>query len=228
MFTWAQRRKLTVSLIFTILVVGVFAYIFYFYVERKTGRDDILFDGKNLSILWSRFFQLRDGFVDVASLVDNPNNLSAQKIIYSFKIYDKNNILIAIKKGETFASPLERFVIFEPNIGINERIPARVVFDIKEVIFSETQGGSNPKVDILGTDEFFEDVFPRISVKIKNREKKSLENVRATIVVFGKDKNASAVSETVIPFLAIDEERIINFTWLKAFGDVFATKLYFR
>lgn len=225
MFTWAQRRKSVVfSLFFLVFIIGAFFFAFKFYNPPPPTP----LETRDLDVLWSRFFQFRDGFADIASFVNNPNNFEVQKIVYSFKIYDKNNILIAIKEGETFADPLERFVIFEPNVPTNERVPARIIFDIKEVVFSEKREDSNPKVDVLGTEEFFEDIFSRISVKIKNREGKSLENLRATIVVFGADKNALAVSQTVISFLAIDEERFINFTWPKAFGGAFSTELFFR
>lgn len=225
MLSWAQRRKFSVFLMLFIIAVLVFIFFaFKFYNQQSP----LPIEARDINVLWSRLFQFREGFADVAVLLNNPNNISVQKIVYSFKIYDKNNILIAIKEGETFANPLERFVIFEPNIGISERSPQRVVFDLKEVVFSEKKEGSNPKVDILGTEEFFEEVFPRISVKIKNRENKSLENINATIVVFGKDQNVIAVSKTFMPFLAIGEEHLINFTWPKAFGEVFSTELFFR
>ncbi|HEY4521801.1 MAG TPA: hypothetical protein VJH05_01525 [Candidatus Paceibacterota bacterium] len=224
MLSWVQRRKFVVLAILFVFVLGVAIFL----VLPQRVPNEFRLPIEKPSTLWTRLFELRDGFLDVAALVNNPNNLNAQKIFYSFKIYDKNNILIAIKEGETFAGPLEQFVIFEPNIFIGERTPGKVVLDLKDTIFSDDQIVAIPKIDILGTEKFIEDTFSRVSVKIKNRENKSLENIQSTIVVFGEDQNAIAVSSANIPFLGIDEERSINFTWPKALNGIFSTEVFFK
>jgi len=224
MLSWVQRRKFVVLAILFVFVLGVAIFL----VLPQRVPNEFRLPIEKPSTLWTRLFELRDGFLDVAALVNNPNNLNAQKIFYSFKIYDKNNILIAIKEGETFAGPLEQFVIFEPNIFIGERTPGKVVLDLKDTIFSDDQIVAIPKIDILGTEKFIEDTFSRVSVKIKNRENKSLENIQSTIVVFGEDQNAIAVSSANIPFLGIDEERSINFTWPKALSGIFSTEVFFK
>ena len=224
MLSWVQRRKFVVLAILFVFVLGVAIFL----VLPQRVPNEFRLPIEKPSTLWTRLFELRDGFLDVAALVNNPNNLNAQKIFYSFKIYDKNNILIAIKEGETFAGPLEQFVIFEPNIFIGERTPGKDVLDLKDTIFSDDQIVAIPKIDILGTEKFIEDTFSRVSVKIKNRENKSLENIQSTIVVFGEDQNAIAVSSANIPFLGIDEERSINFTWPKALSGIFSTEVFFK
>ena len=224
MLSWVQRRKFVVLAILFVFVLGVAIFL----VLPQRVPNEFRLPIEKPSTLWTRLFELRDGFLDVAALVNNPNNLNAQKIFYSFKIYDKNNILIAIKEGETLAGPLEQFVIFEPNIFIGERTPGKVVLDLKDTIFSDDQIVAIPKIDILGTEKFIEDTFSRVSVKIKNRENKSLENIQSTIVVFGEDQNAIAVSSANIPFLGIDEERSINFTWPKALNGIFSTEVFFK
>ena len=137
-------------------------------------------------------------------------------------------MLIAIKEGETFAGPLERFVIFEPNIFMGERAPGRITLDIRDIVFLDDKSGSVPKIDVLGTEKFIEDTFSGVLVKIKNRENKSLENIQSTIVVLGQDQNAIAVSSANIPFLGIDEERSVNFTWPKALNGIFSTEVFFK
>lgn len=225
MLSWAQRRKFVVLAILAGLVLGTGIFLFTYLREPSNNLPP---KSQKLTVLWTRFFEVRDGFLDVAALLRNPNNFRAQKIVYSFKIYDKNNILIAIQEGETFASPLERFVIFEPNISVSERVPGKVLLDIKDTVFLEDQSDLSPKIDVLGTERFLSDIFPRILVQIKNREEKSLENVQSTIVIFGEDQNAVAVSRTLIPFLGIGEERSINFTWPKVFNGVSAVEVFFR
>lgn len=225
MFTWAQRRKLLVFLIFFILAASVTTFFILKIFEPAPPPP---LEGFPLSVLWARFFELRDGFVDVAALVKNQNNFAAEKIIYSFKIYDRNNILVAIKEGETFARALEEFVIFEPNINVKERSAGKVILDIKNVIFDENLILTEPRIDVLGTEKFLEDFFPRVVVQIKNREGKFLDNVEATIILFDKIGNALAVSRTKIPFLGIEEERGITFTWPKPISGVSSVNIFFR
>lgn len=225
MFSWAQKRKIAVFSVFFVLVIFV-AVIFILRFVRPSPVTPP--ETRDLSVLWTRFFEVRDGFVDVASLLRNPNNFKAQKIMYSFKIYDKNNILIAIKEGETFAGPLERFVIFEPNISVGERVSGKALLDIMGVIFSEDQMDLRPKIDVLGTERFLEDIFSRVVVNIKNREEKSLNNVQSTIVLFDEKQNAIAVSSTEIPFLGIDGEYSLTFTWPRALNGVSSIEVFFR
>lgn len=225
MLNWAQRRKFIVFAVFLSLALGA---AIFFILSVWEQAPSIPPEAQKLSVLWTRFFEMRDGFVDAAALIENPNNVVAEKITYSFKIYDKNNILIAIKEGETFANPLEKFVIFEPNIGVSERIPGRIVIDIKDIIFKQDFTDSRPKIDILGTKRFLEDVFPRILLSIKNREETSLENIQSIIVLFDENRNAVAVSRTQIPFLVIGEERLLTFTWPRALNGVSSIEIFFR
>ena len=224
MLSWAQKRKFVVwAVLFGLTIIAG-----TFFILRSGGVSIVPTEPKKLTILWTRFFELREGFLDIAALARNPNNFNVQKIFYSFKIYDKNNILIAIKEGETFAGPLERFVIFEPNIFMGERAPGRITLDIRDIVFLDDKSGSVPKIDVLGTEKFIEDTFSGVLVKIKNRENKSLENIQSTIVVLGQDQNAIAVSSANIPFLGIDEERSVNFTWPKALNGIFSTEVFFK
>lgn len=225
MLSWPQRRKIAAFSIFFILVLSVAIFFILKVAGPASGMPP---KAKDLSVLWTRFFEIRDGFADVAALIQNPNNFGAEKLTYSFKIYDKNNILIAIKEGQTFASALERFVVFEPNIPISERIPRRAVVDIKDIIFQVDQIDLRPKIDVLGTEKFLEDAFPRIIVNIKSREEKSLKNIKSTIVVFGENQNVLGVSSTQIPFLEIGEERTLTFTWPRVLSGASSVEVFFR
>ena len=225
MFSWAQRRKLVV---FSIFFIFIFVIGTFFVFKLLKPAEPAFPEGKDLSLLWVRFFEIRDGFIDAAAFVENPNNFEVEKLKYSFKIYDKNNILIAIKEGEVSAAPFEKFVIFEPNIAISERVPGRVLVDLKDVVFGRNSVNLLPKIDVLGTEKFLEDVFPRIIVNIKNRDNRSFRNVQSIIVIFDENQNAIAVSRTEIPFLGIGDERSLVFTWLKSLDGVSYTEVFFK
>ena len=69
----------------------------------------------DLTILWSRVFSVREGSYDAAALVENQNQfLASKKLVYAFKLYDKDNILVAIRENFTFVNAGEKLIIFEP------------------------------------------------------------------------------------------------------------------
>ena len=207
-----------------ILVLGgLFVYLF----GGPKEKEEIL-KGGDFSILWARFFKLRDGFVDLAALVENPNDFSAGKFRYSFKIYDENNILISIKEGESYAGPKEKFVLFEPNVPVFQRIPARVIVDIENTLWQKDLKKETPIVDVLGAEKFLEDIFPRLVLTVKNRGQKTYGNVEASVVLWRSEDEVAGVSRTIISSLGIEEEKMVTYTWPEAISGVLRVEAFFR
>jgi len=79
---------------------------------------------RDLSVLWVRFFKSREGFYDVAALVENSNlHGGIPSIGYKFSLYDSNNVSIVDREGVTFINPGERQIISESNLSAGARIP---------------------------------------------------------------------------------------------------------
>lgn len=211
-------------MVFTVLVLGGLFLYFFGGNEKKPE----VFKGGDFSILWARFFKVRDGFVDLAALVENPNDFSAGKLKYSFKIYDENNVLITIKEGESYAGSKEKFVLFEPNVAVFQRNPQRVILDIDGVSWQKDFLREIPIIDVLSSDKFLEDIFPRLVLAVKNSGQKSYQNVETTVVLWRGDDEVAGVSRTIISSLGIDEERSITFTWPEAISGVSKVEAFFR
>lgn len=227
MFTWAQKRQLAVFIAVLAVAVLVLGGLFFYFFGGGGAEEEIL-AGQNFSILWSRFFKSREGFVDLAALIENPNDFPAGKFKYSFKIYDPNNVLIAIKEGESYAGPKEKLVIFEPNAAVFERIPQRVILDIENIAWEKEFEKGLPIIDLLGVERFLEDIFPRVVVYIKNRGGVTYQNIESTVVLWKNDDEAIGVSRTVISSLGIDEEKKITFTWPESLSGVSKIEVFFR
>lgn len=167
---------------------------------------------EDVRVVWTRFFEIENGFYDVAALVDNPNTLAgAKKIIYRFRIHDRNNILIAIREGRTFINPGERFIVFESRVRTLERIPATVSLEVDSVVW-EREDGPKPNISSFGY-VLIREPFGRLEAILRNNDIFEVNNLEIVVLLLDKSENAIAISRTIVESLARDSEKRIGFTW---------------
>ena len=169
---------------------------------------------KDLVILWNRFFFIREGVVDVAALLENGNQfLQTKDFQYAVKVYDENNILIAVKEGRTFIHPGEKFLVFEPNIATINRVPRLAVLELRGVKWES--GEYVPlKIDISKKEILLKDsIAPRVEFALKNQANKKYSNIEAAVVVLGEGDIVLGASKTILDRLDIAEERAVIMTW---------------
>ena len=228
---------------FLLLLVG--GGIYYFYPEptcfdKSQNQDEESVDCggscqpckeqvRDFTVLWTRFFKIREeGGYDIAALVENQNQFyAATKLSYAIKLYDKDNILVSVKEGRTFANAGERFVIFEPNFAVRNRLPARAIVEIREVSWISKEAKPLP-IDILKKDVLLSEIPPRVEARIKNQAAEIFRNIEATAVLYGAAGEAIGASRTILDNLDIHEEARLNFTWPQEIPGVSAVEIYLR
>lgn len=248
--TWGLRRQLAVFAIFAAAVLLiVFGAIYYFRPEpscfdNRQNQDEEGVDCggemarcttcseqiRDLTTLWTRFFLVREGVVDAAALLENSNQfLGAKKFVYAVKLYDENNVLIAIRENSTFILPGEKFLIFEPNIIIQDRAPKNAVLEMRAVNWEPSEPAP-PQIDILEKDIFLADIIvPRLEVAIKNQSRSEIyKNIETSAVLLNKDGDVLGVSRTVVDRLNILEEKTLTFTWPWSIEAVFKAEIFLR
>lgn len=248
--SWGFKKQLYFFGIFAfvvLLIVGAAAYFLWpepTCFDRRQNQDEDGIDCggascvpcsnqiKDLSTIWTRSLKIADGFYDFAALVENSNPfLKAGRFTYLIKFYDSNNILIAIKENSTYAEPGEKFVIFEPNISTQNRVPVRADLEIDKKSLNWDKSESRPlQIDILKTDKFLnpgELPPPRLEADIKNQSKTVYRNIEATAVLWGGDL-VLGVSRTVVEHMDIDENKMIVFTWPGPIEGVDRVEIFFR
>lgn len=185
---------------------------------------------KNLIVHWSKAFKLKDGKYEVASLIENPNifaGISSAK--YKFNIYDSNNVLIAVKSGETFINPDEKLLIFEGNLDIGERVPKYVFLEIDSNIKWKRIEDEKPQLAVSQKQFLNTELFPRLVVKIDNKSLMPAENILLSAVLYDNDQNAKAISITKIDYLSGDSGKEVIFTWPEIFPeDPVSIEILFR
>ncbi len=147
---WRTRRKLFYFGVFALIILALIGgLVWYFWPEptctdnTQNGQEEGIDCGgpctpclgeiKELSVSWVGFFKNREGFYDVAALVENSNLYAGiSDIKYTFKLYDANNILITLREGSTFINPSEKQIIFESSLSAGPRIPRNAYIEFGE------------------------------------------------------------------------------------------------
>lgn len=235
---WRSKKKLT-------YLLGAAAAIgfFIFLVVILTSSEPTCFDGKKnqdeegidcggsckpcvvnakeIITLWTRVLETnKKGIYEAVSLIENPNlfyGLSSFK--YTFKLYDKNNVLVAVREGQTYLNPREKFLIFAANIKTGERTPVRAFMEIEQI--SEWQYIDKEKVPLVISSKNFQNTpFPSLNAKLFNESLFPLKEISAAAVLYDENENAMAVSSTYLSSIAAESGVFITFTWPFPFSKI--------
>ena len=213
MFSWSRRRQLSIFVVFAATVFIIVGAIIYFF-RADTEGEDVAIQSKDLAILWSRVFSVREGIVDAAALIENPNtNLRSSGFSYSIKLYDANNILVAVRDGKTFINPGERFLIFEHTIAVQNRLPSRAIVTIREVVWEKAATEPVLPLSILRTDRLLLDEVPHLLAVVANQSNESLGGIEASAILWNAFDEVLGASRTIVDGFSGGEEKNLMFTW---------------
>jgi len=248
-FTWRARRQLFYLAIFTALALAVLGGVIFWFLAEPTcfdgrknqGEEKIDCGGpcekkcagetENLVILWSRAIKTSAGIYDAAALVENPNIFAGvQNLPYKFKLYDNRNVLVGVKEGRIFVNPAERFIIFEPGIATKERIPARAVLELAdEGEISWLRIEKKTPNFLVEKKTFFKDPSPFLEVKARNQSLTSFSEVYVNAVIYDKNNNVQAASQTILDAVEPGALRSVFFTWREPFErEAEVIEIFFR
>lgn len=234
--SWAFKKQILFSFFIFLVAAVVFAFALIFLdssscSDGKKNQDEegidcggqcepCMGEMKNIVVYWSKVFKLKDGKYDAAALVENPNLLSGiPSLKYKFNIYDEKNILVAVKSGEFFMGPGEKFLILESNLDISGRIPKYAFLEFEENLEWKRIEEEKPRLVVARKQFLNEEPYPRLVAEISNQSPFDADNAEVAAVLLDKNKNAIAVSVTRIGLIKGDISREIVFTWPEIFGE---------
>lgn len=240
MSSWGVRKQLSyLSIVLGVLVIIVSVPLFFVLNVEPT-----CFDGKENGeetgidcggtcvlqcqgdvtfpvIHWARAFKVEDGVYDLAALIENTNaTIGSPEMLYQFKMYDEENLLIQDRLGKSFVLPGNKWVIFESKVLTGERKPNRVFIDFIEE--SEWMSVVIPEEDIPNisvADQRMEERNgrPRLSASIANKTPSALYDIEVVAVVSDADENVLGVSRTYVETLEKYGKQTLVFTWREPF-----------
>ena len=237
--SWAAKKQLTYLLIFLIVIVGIiFAVWLKITVpsctDGKQNQDEkgvdcggsctkeCLGEIKDLAVLWSKPLKVAGSNYDAVALAENRNLfLSAKSVKYQFKFYDDRNILIASREGEIFVNPGQKFALFENNIDVGSRQPAKVFLEFQKNINWEIYKGENLGL-VVTKKEYQDSPRPSISATLENKTLADIKGFYAVAIIYADDGNAIAASATKIGEIKGGKSADVFFTWPESFGQEYS------
>jgi len=245
--SWSSQRKFTYGILVIsaiIIAVAIPAYLYFNKTptcidSRQNGDEDGVDCGGSCSNLcsfqidnpvvhWSRPFKIVKGVYDVVAFVENPNfKAGVDRVIYKFKLYDENNILVAEKLGRTFIRPNEQFAVFESGIRTGERIPKRTFFEFEpDIQWSRIEISDTDTPNVFARDKSISDLEtkPRLRALLVNDAFFEVKDIEVTVILYDINDNAIAVSSTVVDSIKKNSTRNVTFTWNEPFT-AFPTKI---
>lgn len=226
------KRQLAIIGIVLVVILVPAGLLFYFYSPQSTCEDTKQNQGEeepdcggpcvpcalkhpqDLSVFWVRFVPVRENVYDVAAEVRNSNvKLGAYSFEYEFRFFDDAGVLVATRRGTSFAFPAETVHIVEPNVE-TLRTLARVTLSTKNPQWVFT---SLLPLDVVVGDTLLKADSQRkestLTATVVNRTLSSIRSVIFTALVQDMQGNVVAVSKSTEDFLLSGEARNIFFSW---------------
>jgi len=184
------------------------------------------FQAVNPVILWSRFFEVREGLYNAVAFIENPNADSmAENVPYSFKLRDSENVLVYERKGVTDIPAQQRVPIVETDIATGVRVPVRIFFEFTADPDWRRVAGERPLLKVTNINLQNVETTPKLSAVLENRSLVPASDVEVVAILLGDDGNAIAVSRTIVEFIGEDDSTNLIFTWPESFESVVAEVL---
>ena len=245
MFSWRVKKQLFYFGIFAAIVfIVVFGLISLLRssptcFDKKQNQSEqgidcggpcqsCVFSAKEPIVLWSRLFETaQKGFYDAAALIENPNpNFKISSFKYRFKLYDEQNILVALKEGENFLSSGDKLLILERGLRAGERTPKRAGFEIISKIF---ESGQKQEIPVKIIDKkFSKQLFPEVKIILENTSLFPVENIALQIALLDESGNVYQVHKTKIDKIEGEARKSVVLTWPFDFKEPQNIEVYFQ
>jgi len=242
---WTVKKQLTFLSVF-ILIVAAGMLLVFISLNKPTcfdGKQNQAEEGidcggpcqpclgkiRDIIVVWSKVFKLDNGKYEAAALIRNPNlSLALPFVKYKIKLYDRKNILVAVREGETFINPGGEYVLFETNIDAGERSPVKAFVEFDKNLKWKKIEREIPQI-VVSNKSFTPLPSPRLSAEISNTSIFPIEGIFAAAVVYDKDGNAVAVSSTKIKSIKGKSSYPVVFTWPTPFEkEVVSSRIFLR
>ncbi len=240
MISWASKRRVIYFVGLAFIIASFAGVPIFLYLKQPPTCTDGKQNGGELGIdcggncfelcaeqmgdlliHWSRSFEVSDGVYDTIALVENPNiRAGLAELVYKFKLYDANNILVEEKFGKTFVNPKEQFIVFESNINAGQRIPKRTFMELfEDYTWSKPQIALSDIPVLSVQNQHMEnlDTRPRLRASIVNNSPFPAYDVEVIAVLFDINDNAIGVSSTIVDVIEQYGSEEITLTWKEPF-----------
>jgi hypothetical protein len=233
---WALKRRL----FYLSILVAIILIFGFLIVYKNLNKTPTCFDNKQngeetgidcggscmlactkqvdkITTLWARAFQVVPGRFNAVAYLQNQNeNTVVNKINYKFRFYDKDNIYIGKREGQTYIPPSGKFAVFAPAIDVGNSVPIYTYFEFTEdPIWIKVSPERVSVLKILVSDIKLENesVSPILSATLTNASLYRIPEISVVAILYDALGNAVSTSHTYLDVLKAEEKTQINFTW---------------
>ena len=170
----------------------------------------------NVTALWARSVRVAPGVYHAVALVKNPDTRATGDVPYTVSLFDDENILIAQREGTLRLLPGDIAPLFEANVVVGERPPARTFVDIGTGEFTTAERGTSP-IRVLSWD--FDEEAGRLIASMENQSTLNVGSVTVTALLMNDNELLINASQTVVEGFAPRERVDAVFTWQEPFSE---------
>jgi hypothetical protein len=236
MASWSTRRKYGIffGLLVALAVLAGVPTFFAFYEaptcsDRKQNGDErgidcggscpklCAADFIEPKVLWSYSMRIVPGIYNALAYIQNPNQLvESPPLSYVFRLYDKDGLYIAERKGRAFVPAGQKFAVFESAIKTGERVPAKTTFEFtNEPAWRSGEVLSKVRAESVDVQQT---VPPKAEVVVKNDSNDdAYTDLDVYIILYDLNDNRTAFSKASIAKLGPGAREIVYFTWPEGF-----------
>lgn len=174
-------------------------------------------EAKKLGVFEVSFIPTKENFVDVIAEVRNDNiSYGIAQFSYTFELYDRENNLVAAKKGNTFILPNSTKFIIEQAVNVTNT-PEKVQFHFANPEFREVKGYIKPRLQILSVRRDLvgekDNGMLRVQGNLVNQTNFDLD--KAFIIVLLRDERGETVgvNKQEVKTLLSNEDRFFDMRW---------------
>jgi hypothetical protein len=236
MSSWGHRQQVKYVSIFVIIVALLFGSIVYFgFFNKKPTCFDGVQNGDETGIdcggscqqvcpadeldplvQYTRVFQVDQGLYSVLAMVENPNSrLLAEDVPYTFKVFDKDGVVIAERHGMVFIPPHKIFPIFEGTLKTGIRVPVKMSFQFDQPPVWRRAAATEPTLTVTDENLNASTSFARLDANLRNANPYDFSHIEAVALLYDDTNNVFAASETIIDSLPRRSQVPLVFTWPK-------------
>ncbi len=242
MSKWAEKRKRRILIILGILLFIGLVFVVFSLQNKEPTCSDGLQNGtetgidcggscqlvcrdevRNIVVWWERPFKVTHGVYNAVAFFENQNLESGvQEVVYEFRLYDKDNVLVAEPRiGKTFVEANKRSAVFESGIKTGDNEAYTAFFKISSIQKWE-------KTDLSFSYNLFnigepvlssQDTTPKLSAPVENTSFFNLIEIPVVAILYNKKDNAIAASQTIIDSIGQGETKNVYYSWPEPFGD---------
>lgn len=237
--SWSSEKKIlyiSVVGLITLVIVGVPVYFKYFNhtpscFDNKMNQDEGGVDcggvcarlcpneSRDPILSLERLYYANPGTYGALALLENVNQgVFARKMSYSFRVYDKNNILLFEIPGTTFVPPGRVFPIFISPILTGNREASKAVFQITDEIDWEKGYFNEPDLDVVNVSKTEDEGQTAVQADVFNNEVYPIKDTQVVAIIYDNNGNAVRASSTRVPYISPKDKANVVFTWTEVFG----------